>query len=226
MSRDPRYYEPDPIKALRAADSAAPPPAPSPAGSRGAPGPGREAPGPAGGKAPAGLAPRHRASHGGRPPALAAVQVRAAPFGAPIHRGPAPQGQLCPHPDGHGHHQVSRGQRGRGAAEQPQAGGYHSHQVSAVHLLHLPPVPFASCFSHRCRWRQAVHHMLPGRGILGSPASTRVKPQLRSAQRTMAQCNHPAKLPLATENHPPSLGKKKTKPPCLCPGWAAATAAQ
>ncbi|XP_054703597.1 translation initiation factor IF-2-like isoform X2 [Grus americana] len=74
MSRDPRYYEPDPIKALRAADSAAPPPAPSPAGSRGAPGPGREAPGPAGGKAPAGLAPRHRASHGGRPPALAAVQ--------------------------------------------------------------------------------------------------------------------------------------------------------
>ncbi|XP_054703598.1 uncharacterized protein LOC129215058 isoform X3 [Grus americana] len=48
MSRDPRYYEPDPIKALRAADSAAPPPAPSPAGSRGAPGPGREAPGPAG----------------------------------------------------------------------------------------------------------------------------------------------------------------------------------
>ncbi|XP_072793357.1 uncharacterized protein [Taeniopygia guttata] len=35
MSRDPRYYEPDPIKAPRAADSAAPPPAPAPPGAAG-----------------------------------------------------------------------------------------------------------------------------------------------------------------------------------------------
>ncbi|XP_054022562.1 uncharacterized protein LOC128897674 [Dryobates pubescens] len=42
MSRDPRYYEPDPIKAPRSADSAAPAPAPVPARSRQAPGPAGE----------------------------------------------------------------------------------------------------------------------------------------------------------------------------------------